>query len=611
MKKTTRCIIYLWMTIVGILVFLFSASAETDGIFTYTVSNNEAAITEIAFSGQTEIWIPETLGGATVTTLGEYMLRDATYELGDDTVNAVYLPKTVTNVSISAFSYADLAHIYVDTENPNYSNDAFGILFNKDKTELIKAPCCLPETAYTVPNSVSTLSQYAFEGVIFLQDLLLPDGLTGFGQQAFYEMSSLKSIALPEGITAIGLNDFAYCTSMTSVSLPSSLRTIAGSAFTECYALKEVIVPEGVTSIGTYAFESDTSLERIVLPASLQTVGRAICGNCPNLAHVYYAGSADEWAALNVQTGSYYGSRVDAFDVAAFHYNFDATPYETLTVKYDNDLLTISGSGSIPAADTDTFQFWDEHKDTVTALFLEDHISQIGSHAFQSFPNLRYVIIDTETTALADHAFSDCASFDSLLFFGNASINTASVDSDAEYLQVFIPKNRTLSGDVDPSRMHIIPFSYESNTLALDGSVTWDGYQFLDTMTAFCLHFDPIDVLKCTEFTFNALPLYGTNNDGDYEAIEENRLTEAELRAQAGDADSISYNALVTGIVDGSITSFRLIAKDSEHEEIKDTPVEIKEENDSGFGGFIRKAIKWVVRLLDTFLNIISKLKKK
>ena len=609
MKRIRYLFFSLLVSLLCAVLFACMASAETDGIFTYEVRGDSAAITTIDFSGQTEIQIPETLGGYPVTAIGDQVMTDYSWVLGDDTVQVLRLPKTIAEINSDAFSYADLARIEVDAENPNYSSDIHGVLFNKDQTTLIKAPPCLSETSYTVPDGVTTLGKFAFEGVLSLQELSLPDTLTSFGQQAFYDMQSLKSITLPEGISSIGQNDFAYCSSLTSVFLPSSLRTIASSAFTECHALKDVIVPEGVTSIGRYAFESDLSLERIVLPASLKSVGQASCGNCPNLAHVYYAGSAEDWAALNVQTGTYVGSRVDAFDEAAFHFNFDVTPYETLHVDYDNDLLTVSGTGSIPATGADSFQFWDEHKDTVTALFFEGDITQIGSGAFSGFPNLAYVILDTASTALSADAFSACPQLGTLLAFGDVALDDAAVDSDAEVLQVFSPADAAVTGSFDVSWYHVIPFSYSDATLTLNGSVTWDGYQFLDTMTAFCLYFDPIDVLKCSDFTFNALPLYGTDKNGDYAAIEGNRLIDAELRAQAGDAESMSFNALVEGIVDGSITSFRLIAKDSEHEEIKDTPVEIKEENDSGLGGFIRKAIKWVVRLLDALLNIVSKLK--
>ena len=610
MKNTIRYFGLIVAVCALLMVAAFSAEAETEGIFTYAVNNGTATITKVQFSGQSEIVVPETINSFPVTAIGFQAMTDRTWELGDDTVSSFFIPKTVSNIQTDAFDFCDLAKIFVDAENPYYSNDVYGVLYNKEQTTLIKAPCCLQESSYTVPESVTQLEQSAFANCLNIQNLSLPNGLNTLGNQAFFEMDRLQSIALPEGITSIGLNDFAYCSSLESITLPFSLRSIAGSAFTECYALKEVIIPEGVTSIGMYAFESASALERIVLPSSLQSVGRAICGNCPNLAHVYYAGSAEDWAALNVTTGSYSGSRVDAFDVAAFHYNFDVTPYKTLKVDYDNDLLTISGTSSIPAADTDAFQFWDEHKDTVTALFLEGNIDQIGREAFSGFPNLVYVIFDTASTALSQDAFSACPLLETMLCFGDLALENACVDSDVDFLQIFVPASTTVSGNYDTSWYHVVPFSYVDNTLNLNGSVTWNSYQFLDTMTAFCLHYNPIHVLKCNDFTLDALPLYGTNQDGNYERIDENRLTDAELRAQINEAEDISFNELVQGIVDGSITNFRLVVKDSEHEEIKATPVEIKEENDSGIGDFIRKAIKWVVRIIDAFLNIISKFRR-
>ena len=132
-------------------------------------------------------------------------------------------------------------------------------------------------------------------------------------------------------------------------------------------------------------------------------------------------------------------------------------------------------------------------------------------------------------------------------------------------------------------------------------------------MTAFCLRFDPIDVVTCTDFTFDGLTLYSVNTKGKSTRITDNRLTNAELRAATGEEDTIlSFNALVQGIADGSITDFRMIAKDEEHEEIKDTPVEIKDDTqeEGGFGGLIRKAIKWVVRLIDSVLKVLKKFGK-
>ena len=165
-------------------------------------------------------------------------------------------------------------------------------------------------------------------------------------------------------------------------------------------------------------------------------------------------------------------------------------------------------------------------------------------------------------------------------------------------------------------KFHTIPFSFSDGILTLAGSVTWDGYQFLDTMSAFCLHYDPIDVVLCDDFTFDGMTLYAVRPNGKKTHIEGNHLAHAELRAAIGDEEEtvLTFNALVQGIADGSITDFRMLAKDEAHEEIRDTPMEIgndTSEKESGFGGILRKAIKWVVRLIDSVLKVLKVFGKK
>ena len=86
MYKTTRFFELLFMLISLLFIASFAAAAETEGIFTYTVENEAATITEVAFSGQAEIVVPETLGGYPVTSLASHAMTDKTWELGDDTV---------------------------------------------------------------------------------------------------------------------------------------------------------------------------------------------------------------------------------------------------------------------------------------------------------------------------------------------------------------------------------------------------------------------------------------------------------------------------------------------------------------------------------------------
>ncbi|MGN1195179.1 MAG: hypothetical protein ACI4SB_06820 [Acutalibacteraceae bacterium] len=139
-KKLIAVIVTL-LSLVCLISLSFAVSAEelTEDIFTYTVTDEEATVTKINYKGLDEIHIPETLGGYEVTGLAAKIMEEEENLYGDDTVTAVFIPKTVTNISSEAFYLADLGYIVVDEDNPNYSSDDNGVLFNKDKTKLLNA----------------------------------------------------------------------------------------------------------------------------------------------------------------------------------------------------------------------------------------------------------------------------------------------------------------------------------------------------------------------------------------------------------------------------------------------------------------------------------------
>ena len=49
----------------------------------------------------------------------------------------------------------------------------------------------------------------------------LPDGLTSLGDYAFEGCTSLASVTLPNGLTSLGYGAFQYCTSLALVYLPT------------------------------------------------------------------------------------------------------------------------------------------------------------------------------------------------------------------------------------------------------------------------------------------------------------------------------------------------------------------------------------------------------
>ncbi|MGN1443786.1 MAG: leucine-rich repeat domain-containing protein, partial [Acutalibacteraceae bacterium] len=309
-KKKTVALIVTLLSLIGILMLSFAVSAEdlTEGIFTYTVTDDKATVTKIDYKDLDEIHIPETLGGYEVTAIARWAMFDETYEFGDDTVTAVYIPKTVTNLNEEAFEYADVRYLVVDPENPNYTSDEEGVIFDKQMTRLIKAPSCLDCETYTVPDGVTVLSDSAFSICLFVKNVVLPDSVNKIVGQAFFDALSLESVNIPEGVTSIGQMCFAACYSLKEIIVPSTITEIPTSAFTECYALEKVVISEGVTKLGIDAFENDTSLKYVYLPSTLTEICSGALGNIP-ATDICYGGSEEDWAKISIDTAPYYGDR--------------------------------------------------------------------------------------------------------------------------------------------------------------------------------------------------------------------------------------------------------------------------------------------------------------
>ena len=78
-------------------------------------------------------------------------------------------------------------------------------------------------------------------------------------------------------------------------------------------------------------------------------------------------------------------------------------PQAAAAVKQEKDILTISGQGSVEAADQNV------NKETVREIVIEDGISQIGSEAFKDFSHLEKVTIPSTVRKIGSDAFQGCS----------------------------------------------------------------------------------------------------------------------------------------------------------------------------------------------------------
>ena len=212
----------------------------------YKIPDGVTSICRYAFSGctsLTSITIPDSvteIGGSafsgcsslTSITIPDSVTRiDMSTFRGCSSFTSITIPDNVTYIDIWAFNgCTGLTAIDVKAGNNNYTS-VNGVLFNKDKTELICYPAGKTDKSYNIPNCVTNVGGWAFDGCTSLTSITIPDSVTEIDWSAFEGCTSLTSITIPDSVTEIGWSAFEGCTSLKSITIPSSVTSIGKNAF--------------------------------------------------------------------------------------------------------------------------------------------------------------------------------------------------------------------------------------------------------------------------------------------------------------------------------------------------------------------------------------------
>ena len=207
------------------------AFKECRDLTSVSISNSVTSIKDETFDNCIKlksITIPNSVKSISINAFG-----------GCYNLTSITIPKSVTSIEEGAFGNCEnLTSINVDSNNKNYSSKD-GVLFNKNKTELI---CC--------PNGKSG-------------EYIIPSGVTSIHNSAFGSCNKLTSVSIPNSVTHIGESTFLFCRNLTSVSMSNSVASIGMNAFDGCDKLTSVNIPNSVTSIGDYAFGNCENLTSI------------------------------------------------------------------------------------------------------------------------------------------------------------------------------------------------------------------------------------------------------------------------------------------------------------------------------------------------------------
>lgn len=119
-----------------------------------------------------------------------------------------------------------------------------------------------------------------------LTNVTLPSSLVSIGERAFDECHNLTSVTPPSSLVSIDEGAFCECTNLTSVTFPSGLTSIGRIAFFACHSLTNVTFPSSLTEIGDAAFGM-CSFKSLTLPSSLTKIGESAFQHCIRLKSLY------------------------------------------------------------------------------------------------------------------------------------------------------------------------------------------------------------------------------------------------------------------------------------------------------------------------------------
>ena len=307
----------------------------------YSIPESVTCIASDAFGGSrlTSVTIPESVISI---RLGAFF--------GCNGLTSITIPKSVVSIGDLALAdCANLSSIYADEENTVYTS-VDGILFNKEKTTLVVYPSGRKTTSYRIPEGVTSIGDYAFDGC-GLTSVTIPGSVTSIGSSAFSGCPSLKDVyyagtqtqwdAVQIGdyngplfkatlhfkfansvafgscgdnltwdigadrtltISGIGaMVDYEYTTddngdrhttapwygySPTKLVIEDGVTYIGHYAFLGCGLTGSVTIPETVTGLGWESFGLCSGLTDVTIPASLTKIRYGTFNGCTGLTSV-------------------------------------------------------------------------------------------------------------------------------------------------------------------------------------------------------------------------------------------------------------------------------------------------------------------------------------
>ena len=364
--------------------------------------------------------------GSTLTSIGDWAFD------GCSRLTSLTIPASVTSIGQGAFSGCyGLTGIEVNPANSAYSSSD-GVLYNKDKTTLIRYPIKKAGTTFTIPASVTSIGNRAFEGCDSFTRITIPAGVTSIGQNAFNNCTNLTRVTFATGSNITAANfSFAFTGDLRDKYLAtgagSYTRPANGSTWTTAID-PSTVDPNNITSIGALDAWLDAQ------PANTAAEPYTVTLNVSDLGGSYStAGSAGYVLRQNSKyVNLVLGGTLTSIANQAFR---QCTSLASVTIG--NGITTSIGNGAFSQCTS------------LASVTIGNGVTSIGDSAFSSCTSLASVTIGNGVTSIGSSAFEGCTSLTSVTFTATskvASIANYAFQNCTSLASITIPDSVTSIG---------------------------------------------------------------------------------------------------------------------------------------------------------------------
>ncbi len=357
-------------------------------------------------------------------------------------LTSVTIPNSVTNIGNGAFSdCSGLSSIIVESGNSKYDSRYNCNAIIETNTNTLITGC----NNTVIPNTVTSIGEYAFDGCSGLSSITIPNSVTSIGYQAFDGCSSLTSVTV-EMKTPLSIGSYTF-TNRTNATLyvPANCKA-AYEAADYWNEFKEIVELESLSPAITFA---DANVKTLCVQKWDKNgdgeLSEAEAAAVTDLG-VVFRGNTTITSFNELQ---YFTGLTSIRDYAF------SSCYGLTTVTIPNSVTSIGVSAfsncgltsltipkSVTSIGTQAFM-----ECGLTSVTIPNSVTSIGYGAFRDCSRLTSVTIPNSVTFIGDGAFSGCSGLTSVTIPNSVtSIVGSTFENCSGLTSVSIPNSVTSIG---------------------------------------------------------------------------------------------------------------------------------------------------------------------